>query len=85
MTDRDRWLDTWSTSATVSPKALTFAGKSGHVRRNTQGRMIATLGGFLNRKADGFPGPEPLWIGLQRVPLFVLALAAQRSISESCG
>lgn len=25
------------------------------------------------------------WIGLQRVPEFVLALEAQRSIRESCG
>jgi len=26
-------------------------------------RMIAGLGGFLNRKSDGFPGPKTLWIG----------------------
>jgi hypothetical protein len=48
-------------------------------------RMIATLGGFLNRKSDGFPGPKTLWIGLQRIPDFVLALEAQRSVGESCG
>ena len=52
---------------------------------DTMVRMIATLGGFLNRKRDGFPGPKTLWIGLQRVPDFVLALEAQRSIGESCG
>jgi hypothetical protein len=52
---------------------------------DTMVRMVATLGGFLNRKADGLPGPKTLWIGLQRVPDFVLALDAQRSISESCG
>lgn len=52
---------------------------------DTMVRMVATLGGFLNRKADGFPGPKTLWIGLQRVPDFVLALEAQRSIGESCG
>ena len=33
-------------------------------------------------KADGFPGPKTLWIGLQRVPNFILALEAQRSITE---
>jgi len=48
-------------------------------------RMVATLGGFLNRKSDGFPGPKTLWIGLQRVPDFVLALEAQRSIGTSYG
>jgi len=48
-------------------------------------RMVASLGGFLNRKNDGFPGLKTLWIGPQRVPDFVLALEAQRSIGESCG
>ena len=43
-------------------------------------RMVAGLGGFLNRKCDGFPGPQTLWIGLQRAADFVLALDAQRSI-----
>ena len=52
---------------------------------DTMVRMIATLGGFLNRKHDGLPGPQTLWIGLQRVPDFVLALEAQRSVGESCG
>jgi len=52
---------------------------------DTMVRMVATLGGFLNRKSDGFPGPKTLWIGLQRVPDFVLALEAQRSIGVSCG
>jgi hypothetical protein len=52
---------------------------------DTMVRMVASLGGFLNRKCDGFPGPKTLWIGLQRVPDFVLALDAQRSIGESCG
>jgi hypothetical protein len=52
---------------------------------DTMVRMVATLGGFLNRKHDGFPGPKTLWIGLQRIPDFVLALEAQRSIGESYG
>jgi hypothetical protein len=52
---------------------------------DTMVRMVATLGGFLNRKHDGFPGPKTLWIGLQRVPDFVLALEAQRSVAESYG
>ena len=52
---------------------------------DTMVRMVASLGGFLNRKSDGFPGPKTLWIGLQRAADFVLALEAQRSIGESYG
>jgi hypothetical protein len=48
-------------------------------------RMVATLGGFLHRNSDGFPGPQSLWIGLQRAADFVLALEAQRSVGETCG
>ncbi len=49
-------------------------------------RIVAGFGGFLNRKADGFPGPQTLWIGLQRAADFVLALDAQRNATEaSCG
>lgn len=48
-------------------------------------RMVASLGGFLNRKSDGFPGPKTLWIGLQRAADFVLALEAQRSAAERYG
>jgi hypothetical protein len=29
--------------------------------------MVATLGGFLNRKSDGQPGTETIWRGLQRL------------------
>jgi hypothetical protein len=52
---------------------------------DTMVRMVATLGGFLNRKRGGFPGPKTLWIGLQRAADFVLALEAQRSIGDSYG
>ena len=43
-------------------------------------RMVAVFGGFLNRKSDGFPGPQSLWIGLQRCADFVLAMEAQRAM-----
>ncbi len=45
-------------------------------------RMIASFGGFLNRKGDGFPGPKTLWIGLQRNRDFVLALHAQKALTN---
>jgi Transposase Tn5 dimerisation domain len=34
---------------------------------------IARLGGDLNRKHDGPPGPQALWIGLQRLRDFAIA------------
>ncbi len=43
-------------------------------------RMVAGYGGFLNRKHDGYPGPQTIWIGLQRCRDFVLALEAQKEI-----
>jgi hypothetical protein len=52
---------------------------------NTMIRMVASLGGFLNRTHDGFPGPKTLWIGLQRTVDFVLALQAQRSVAGTYG
>jgi hypothetical protein len=46
---------------------------------NTILRMIATIGGFLGRKGDGEPGPQTIWIGLQRTRDFVLALDAHHA------
>jgi hypothetical protein len=39
-------------------------------------KMIAELGGYLNRKHDGPPGPQTMWIGLQRMRDFAIAWAA---------
>ena len=44
-------------------------------------KMLASLGGHLNRKKDAPPGPKVIWIGLQRVRDFVLALNAQKIIA----
>ncbi|WP_338114223.1 IS4 family transposase [Thiorhodococcus mannitoliphagus] len=49
---------------------------------DTMIRLVATLGGFLNRKRDGFPGPQTLWIGPQRAADFALALEAQRALES---
>jgi Transposase DNA-binding/Transposase Tn5 dimerisation domain len=35
--------------------------------------MIAGLGGYLGRKQDGPPGPQTMWIGLQRMRDFAVA------------
>lgn len=39
--------------------------------------LVAGLGGYLARKGDGPPGPKTIWIGLQRVQDFALALEAR--------
>lgn len=38
--------------------------------------MVSSLGGFLKRTGDKFPGPTALWIGLQRLRDFTLAAQA---------
>jgi hypothetical protein len=35
--------------------------------------LIAGLGGYLARKGDGLPGPQTMWIGLQRMRDFAAA------------
>jgi hypothetical protein len=46
-------------------------------------RMVAGFGGFLNRKGDGFPGPQTIWIGLQRSRDFATAIAAHKATLAS--
>lgn len=49
-------------------------------------RMIAGFGGFLNRNGDGLPGPQTIWIGLQRSKDFALAMEALRATEKpGCG
>lgn len=49
-------------------------------------RLIACLGGFLNRKNDGFPGVKTIWIGMQRMKDFALAWEVFNSSSlKTCG
>jgi len=45
-------------------------------------RVLATYGGFLNRNSDGFPGPQTIWVGLQRCRDFVLGIEAQKAIEQ---
>ena len=45
-------------------------------------KMIASYGGYLNRKGDGEPGPKTLWIGLQRIRDFMLGVNAQKELQE---
>lgn len=43
--------------------------------------MIASMGGYLNRKNAPEPGPTTLWIGLQRLKDFLLAKQALSNIT----
>lgn len=42
--------------------------------------MVASLGGYLNRKRDGPPGAKALWIGLQRLTEYVIAIKSYKAI-----
>jgi len=45
--------------------------------------LIASLGGYLGRKHDGSPGPKTMWIGLQRLRDFVIALEAREALAAT--
>jgi len=47
---------------------------------NEMVRIVAGFGGFLNRKGDGFPGPQALWIGMQRTKDFAMMYKAMRKM-----
>jgi len=50
---------------------------------NTMICIVASFGGFLGRKSDGFPGPQSIWIGLQRVRDFAEGIAFQKALMNS--
>ncbi len=49
--------------------------------------VVSTFGGFLNRKGDGEAGVQTLWIGLQRVRDFALAIQIHEGLDlkQRCG
>jgi hypothetical protein len=48
-------------------------------------KMLASLGGFLNRKGDCNPGPKTIWIGLQRTRDFIIGMEALNATKNICG
>lgn len=42
--------------------------------------LIGCLGGHMNRKSDGFPGPKKMWIGMQKMRNFTVAREALMDI-----
>jgi hypothetical protein len=49
---------------------------------NTMIKMVAQLGGFLNRNSDGDPGIKTVWIGMQRMRDFALSWEAFQIVAE---
>lgn len=47
-------------------------------------RLVASLGGYLGRKHDSPPGPKAMWLGLQRLRDFAMALEAQELMIKGC-
>jgi hypothetical protein len=47
-------------------------------------RLIACLGGYLGRKHNGPPGAKVMWVGLQRLRDFVIALEASEALVGRC-
>lgn len=47
-------------------------------------KQLATLGGYNNRKRDGPPGPESLWIAIRRMNDFALAWMTFKQIEQTC-
>lgn len=45
--------------------------------------MLVGFGGFLKRKHDGFPGPQPIWIGLQRLRDFMFAIHSYQNATST--
>ena len=56
---RQEWQAAWIVARRKPPEHTPTLRQALH--------MIARLGGFLGRKADGELGVKSLWIGLQRV------------------
>jgi hypothetical protein len=44
---------------------------------------VAQLGGYLNRKSDGDPGAQTIWIGIQRLRDIALGWSAFQAIGKN--
>lgn len=45
--------------------------------------MIAMMGGYLGRKSDGPPGPQAIWVGIQKLYLNAEGWSAHKNLIES--
>jgi hypothetical protein len=72
MFDRDEWQAAYILNKKKPP--------ANAPRLNEVIRLIAKLGGFLARKGDREPGVKTIWIGLQRVMDFAIAVKFLRAV-----
>ncbi len=61
--EKDEWKAAYILNKKPVPKTVP--------QLNAVVRLIARLGGFLCRKADGEPGAKTLWLGLRDIAVFV--------------
>lgn len=47
--------------------------------------LIATFGGFLARKGDGYPGPKAIWEGIEKVRHFAVGIEVGRAVYAGDG
>jgi len=47
--------------------------------------LIATFGGFLARKGDGYPGPKAIWEGIEKVRHYAVGIEAGRAVYAGDG
>lgn len=45
--------------------------------------MVATMGGYLGRKADGPPGPKVIWVGIQKLYFNAEGWSAHKALTMS--
>lgn len=69
--DPEEWQAAWIVAYREKP--LDTPPPLGHMTR-----LIASFGGFLGRKSDGYPGPKALWEGIQKVYTFAIGIAAAK-------
>ncbi|MER2581177.1 MAG: IS4 family transposase, partial [Candidatus Competibacter sp.] len=70
--DPEEWQAAWIVAHRAKPPAILPP-------LGQMARLIASFGGFLGRKRDGYPGPKALWEGMQKVRAFAIALEAGRA------
>jgi len=46
--------------------------------------LVASLGGYNNRRTERLPGPQPIWVGLHRMTDLANAWKQFRSLENSC-
>lgn len=76
--DPEEWPAVWIVAHRAKPPAIPPP-------LGQRVRLIASLGGFLGRNRDGYPGPKALWEGMQKVTAFAIGIAAAKQAFIASG